>query len=229
MTCDSVDLPEPFGPMIACTSPGFTVSDSPWRISLSSTRTWRILTSSSDITITLQTSAGASRPEIPDQLPVVPHDFPEPNLSRISDKAPFALHRTNQLSLQTQTSPCKRSIQPHCSHPIAHGYARSECEQRQVCLSQTSTLSDAAFQRDRDQFLRLDRELHRQLLQDVLDEPVDHEADGFFLRQAALHAVEQHVLGNLRRGRFVLERRGRVLGFHIGHGMRAAFVADQQR
>src|SRR6187551_2841398 len=51
MTCDSVDLPEPFGPMIACTSPGFTVSDSPWRISRSSTRTFRSLTSSNDITI----------------------------------------------------------------------------------------------------------------------------------------------------------------------------------
>src|ERR1700675_1943936 len=49
MTWLSVDLPEPFGPMIACTSPGFTVSDSPWRISRSSTRTCRFLTSSKDI------------------------------------------------------------------------------------------------------------------------------------------------------------------------------------
>src|SRR3954453_3922714 len=49
MTWESVDLPEPFGPMIACTSPGLTVSDSPWRISRSSTRTCRFLTSSNDI------------------------------------------------------------------------------------------------------------------------------------------------------------------------------------
>src|ERR1700704_2137653 len=49
MTCDSVDLPEPFGPMMACTSPLFTVSDSAWRISRSSTRTCRFLTSNSDI------------------------------------------------------------------------------------------------------------------------------------------------------------------------------------
>ena len=28
----SVDLPEPFGPMMACTSPAPTVSESPWRI-----------------------------------------------------------------------------------------------------------------------------------------------------------------------------------------------------
>src|SRR5947208_15926645 len=49
MTWLSVDLPEPFGPMIACTSPGFTVSDSPWRISLSSTRTFRSFTSSNAV------------------------------------------------------------------------------------------------------------------------------------------------------------------------------------
>src|SRR5256885_16917013 len=49
MTCESVDLPEPFGPMIACTSPLFTVSESPWRISRSSTRTCRFLTSSNGI------------------------------------------------------------------------------------------------------------------------------------------------------------------------------------
>src|SRR5438445_2501135 len=54
MTCDSVDLPEPFGPMIACTSPGLTVSDRPWRISRSSTRTLRFLTSSNDIAFALE-------------------------------------------------------------------------------------------------------------------------------------------------------------------------------
>src|SRR5882762_242424 len=49
MTWLSVDLPEPFGPMMAWTWPLFTVSDSPWRISRSSTRTCRSLTSSNDI------------------------------------------------------------------------------------------------------------------------------------------------------------------------------------
>src|SRR5260370_38572679 len=49
MTCDSVDLPEPFGPMMAWTSPLFTASESPWRISLSSTRTCKSLTSSNGI------------------------------------------------------------------------------------------------------------------------------------------------------------------------------------
>src|ERR1700693_2086566 len=49
MTWLSVDLPEPFGPMMACTSPLFTVSESPWRISRSSTRTCRFFTSSNAV------------------------------------------------------------------------------------------------------------------------------------------------------------------------------------
>src|SRR5258708_3843754 len=123
MTWLSVDLPEPFGPMMACTSPLFTVSDSPWRISRSSTRTCRFLTSSNDILI-----------------------FPKSSSNR-------------------------------------------------------------SFKTDRDQLLRFHRKFHRQLLQHGLYKTTDHEADGFFLTQAALHAVEQHVLGNLRGGRFVLEQR----------------------
>src|SRR5438046_10285899 len=45
----SDDLPQPFSPMVACSSPWFTVSYSPWRISRSSTRTCKSLTSSSAV------------------------------------------------------------------------------------------------------------------------------------------------------------------------------------
>src|SRR6266478_5614119 len=62
MTWDSVDLPEPFGPMIAWTSPRFTVSESPWRISRSSTRTCRSLTSSSGIASIFLFGIGAPAP-----------------------------------------------------------------------------------------------------------------------------------------------------------------------
>src|SRR5690606_38778958 len=37
----SVDLPAPFGPMMACTSPGFTSSERPLRISRPATDAWR--------------------------------------------------------------------------------------------------------------------------------------------------------------------------------------------
>src|SRR5215471_14679100 len=143
MTCDSVDLPEPFGPMIACTSPLFTLIDSPWRISRSSTRTFRSLTSSNAIIL----------------FQILFHVLltsPERRLRRVpSDRAS----------------------------------------------------ADAALKRDRNQLLRLHRELHRELLQHVLDKAVDDEADGLLLAQPALDAVEQHVLGDLRRRRLVLEGR----------------------
>src|SRR5581483_2528747 len=47
MTLVSVLLPLPLGPMMAWTSPRFTVRSRPLRISLSSTDTWRFLTWSS--------------------------------------------------------------------------------------------------------------------------------------------------------------------------------------
>src|SRR5437868_7308789 len=142
---------------MAWTSPLFTVSESPWSISLSSTRTVRSLTSSNGI-----------------------------------------------LDLSQNVMRCSRR-------------------------NSKDFLSDRALKADRDQLLRLDREFHRQLLQHVLDETIDDEADGFFLAQSALDAVEQHVLGNLRGGGFVLEQRGGILGFHVRHRVGAAFVADQER
>src|ERR1700704_4911794 len=141
MTWLSVDLPEPFGPMIAWTSPGFTVSDSPWRISRSSTRTCRFLTSSRDIRffrflfLVLRSAARRVSKDVADNL---------------------SSHPSRRLLTQPP---------------------------------QDEVLSNRTFEADRNQLLRFHRELHRQLLQHVLHKAVDHEADGFFLAQAALHAV----------------------------------------
>src|SRR5688572_7902007 len=41
-TLPSVDLPAPFGPMIACTWPGATSSERPLRMSRPPMRTWRL-------------------------------------------------------------------------------------------------------------------------------------------------------------------------------------------
>jgi hypothetical protein len=46
-------------------------------------------------------------------------------------------------------------------------------------------LSHRAFERDADQLLGFDGELHRQFLDDFLDEAVDDQRDGFFLGNAA--------------------------------------------
>src|SRR3982074_52660 len=144
MTCDSVDLPEPFGPMMACTSPLFTVSESPWRISFSSTRTCRFLTSSSGITyfrfssafLVLRSAEGASRRTCPTIFPF------------------------------------------------------SSFETAAVRPPQDEASSNRTFQTDRNQLLRLNREFHRQLLQHVFHETVDHEAPALSLRQRAVHAIK---------------------------------------
>ena len=46
--------------------------------------------------------------------------------------------------------------------------------------------------------------------------------------EPARHGVEQLVVADLRRGRFMLDLRGRVLDLDVGHGVRAAFAAEQQ-
>src|SRR5262249_27242014 len=75
----------------------------------------------------------------------------------------------------------------------------------------TPPSADRAFKADRNQFLRLDREFHRQLLQHVLDEAVDHQRHRLLGREPALAAVEQHVFGDFRRRRLVLEHGRRIL------------------
>jgi hypothetical protein len=57
--------------------------------------------------------------------------------------------------------------------------------------------ADAPFETDADEFLRFDRELHRQLLQHLAAEAVDDHRDGLLLRQAALQAVEQLIVADL--------------------------------
>jgi hypothetical protein len=48
------------------------------------------------------------------------------------------------------------------------------------------------------------------------------------MRQAALAAVEQLILGNLRGGGFVFEPGGGVAALDVRHRVGAALVADQQ-
>ena len=67
----------------------------------------------------------------------------------------------------------------------------------------------AAFEADAEQLLRLDRELHRQLLEDFLAEAVDDHVHRVLGRDAALLAVEDLVLADLRRRGLVLDLRRR--------------------
>ena len=66
-------------------------------------------------------------------------------------------------------------------------------------------LTDAAFEADADQFLRFDREFHRQCLQHFLAETVHDQRHGFFFADAALQAIKQLVIADFARGRFMLD------------------------
>src|SRR3970282_506644 len=62
-------------------------------------------------------------------------------------------------------------------------------------------------QADLDELLRLDRELHRQVQEHLLAEPVHDHVRRVLRRDPALLAVEQLVVPDLRRRGLVLERR----------------------
>src|SRR5262249_31554644 len=89
--------------------------------------------------------------------------------------------------------------------------------------------ADAAFQTHPEQLLRLDGELHRQVEEDLLAEAVDDQVDGVLGREAALLAIEDLVLADLRRRSLVLHLRGAVAHLQVRERVRAAAVAQQQR
>src|ERR1051325_8732581 len=90
-------------------------------------------------------------------------------------------------------------------------------------------LSDTALEIDAQKFLRLDRELHRQLAKDLLAKAAHDHRHGVLAGNAALPRVEELVLADLRRRRLVLDFGRRVHDFLVGKRMGAALVADQQR
>src|SRR5258707_8373783 len=70
---------------------------------------------------------------------------------------------------------------------------------RPLCvLPADYTSADTAFEAHRQQLLRLDGELHRQLLQDFLAKSVDDQRQRILVLDAALAAIEQLVLADLR-------------------------------
>src|SRR6266851_9768149 len=153
--CASVLLPEPFGPIMECTSPAFTLRLMPLRISWLSTLTWRFLISSK-------------------LIPFLSLDF--------------------------------------CNF-----------------MRQSSDLSDAAFQADAQQFLRLHGKLHGQLAEHTLAEAVHDHRYSIFCLQPALSQVEELVVADFRGGSLMLHARGGVPHLDVGEGVGAALIANQKR
>src|SRR5579863_1994813 len=75
---------------------------------------------------------------------------------------------------------------------------------------------DAAFEADGEELLRFDRELHRQFLQHVLAEAVDDQGQRVLVLDAALAAIKQLVVADLRGRRLMLDARRGVAHLDIG-------------
>ena len=82
--------------------------------------------------------------------------------------------------------------------------------------------SDGPFERNAQQFLRLNREFHRQLLQHLLGKTVDDQCDGFFGVQATGLGVEHLIIANLAGRCLMFDLRAWVAHFDIGHGVGTA-------
>src|SRR2546426_61011 len=87
----------------------------------------------------------------------------------------------------------------------------------------------APFETDPEQPLRLDGELHRELLEDFRAEAVHDHRYGVFGREPALLRVKDLILADLGRGRFVLHRGRAVAHVDVRERVRSASIADQHR
>src|SRR5579862_4523542 len=91
------------------------------------------------------------------------------------------------------------------------------------------SLPDAPLEAHAQQLLRLDGKLHRQLLEDLLAEAADDHRDRVFGGESTLHAIEELVLTDLGGRGLVFDARRAVADLHVGEGVRAAPIADEQR
>src|SRR5436190_5821681 len=103
------------------------------------------------------------------------------------------------------------------------------CTWRLWISSMVMSLADAAFQTDAEELLRFHGELHRQLTEDLPAESADDQVHGVLGREAALAAIEDLVLVDLRGGRLVLHSRRRVLDLQVRECVGAALITDEQR
>src|SRR3954451_23874628 len=90
-------------------------------------------------------------------------------------------------------------------------------------------LANGALHLELDEAVHLDRVLHRQLLDDRLDEAVDDQLGGLLLAQPVGHQVEELLLADLRDGRLVADVDVVLADADRRVGVRAALLVEQQR
>src|SRR5215217_4030518 len=92
----------------------------------------------------------------------------------------------------------RSSVNSHPGCPLYCGSGSS----RQVV---SAVLANGALHLELDEAVHLDRVLHRELLDDRLDEAVDDELGRLLLRQPVGLEVEELLLADLRHGRLVAD------------------------
>src|SRR3954447_9674493 len=104
-----------------------------------------------------------------------------------------------------------RSVNSHPARPLKRGRSssaarRADPERRSFSHPGSRTAASSAngaLHLELDEAVHLHRVLHRELLDDRLDEAVDDELSGLVLRDAAGHQVEELLLADLRDRRLV--------------------------
>src|SRR3954449_2512485 len=90
-------------------------------------------------------------------------------------------------------------------------------------------LANGALHLQLDQAVHLHRVLHRELLDDRLDEAVDDQLGGLLLAQPVGHEVEELLLADLRDGRLVADVDVVLADADRRVGVRAALLVEEQR
>src|SRR4030095_11179803 len=87
-------------------------------------------------------------------------------------------------------------------------------------------LPNTSLETHAQEFLSFNRELHRQLPENLFAKTVDDHADRILDRKHPLAEIKDLIFAYLRCGSFVLDLRGRVLDLQIRERMRATLIAQ---
>src|SRR4051812_25087922 len=94
---------------------------------------------------------------------------------------------------------------------------------------EVTALANASLHLELDEAVHLDRVLHRELLDDRLDEAVDDQLRRLFLAESVGHQVEELLLADLRDGRLVADVDVVLADADRRVRVRAALLVEQQR
>src|SRR5215212_7194298 len=119
---------------------------------------------------------------------------------------------------------CGRSSEAASPAARSRRSASQAGSRTEVCSS-----ANGALHLELDEAVHLDRVLHRQLLDDRLDEAVDDQLAGLVLRDAAAHQVEELLLADLRDRGLVADVDVVLADADRRVGVRARVLVEQQR